>query len=241
MLSEYVSRILQWVDSFAVQLIRWYFSHISQQQLRVVAVEDPTAVLQSIQDSSPQSVNATSMGVALQRALGAARDKLAETSAHGDDADDGGDDSLWTVSRWASSLNMDALLAEGLCERLGELTKGLTAAQRSAAELAFVRSLGQQNDAHCRSMVRLLLGRQLDALAAAVCTSAVKLVAEQDASAERDVLNGKFVQPELFMAELSSFNSGLQAVVGLPHPSLRMAMEREHTVRYAARTASVDR
>ena len=45
MLSEYVGRILRWVDSFAVQLIRWYFSHISQQQLRVVGVEDPTAVL----------------------------------------------------------------------------------------------------------------------------------------------------------------------------------------------------
>ena len=196
-------------------------------------------------DSSCQSANTTSMAASeavCQRALEAARAKLAVVEPppsprpdDGDDADDGGDDSLWTVSRWARSLKLDALLAEGLCEPLGVVTQGRPAAQRSAAELAFVRSLGQQSDdAHCRSMVGLLLGRQLDALAAAVCTGAAKLVAEQDALTEQDALNGKFVQPELFMAELNSFNSGLQAVVGLPHSSLREAMEREHTAQCAA-------
>ena len=104
------------------------------------------------------------------------------------------------------------------------------AAQRSAAELAFMREIGRQfSEGECsQETLADILRASLHEVAGRFLRQAAELL---DPATE-DELNSKFTsEGELYFGDLSCFNAGLDATVGPPHPNLAEAMQREHTKR----------
>lgn len=150
----------------------------------------------------------------VQRALSAAR-AAAEACS-----DEGGE--MWSAAAWSRSLELERILAASLCTKwLDEHAPDLLPAQRSAAELAFVRSLGQQlaqGECSAQQLATLLGRTTLLTVAETYGSAATQLV---DTPVTLDELSSKFLQEDgLFFGDLDAFNAGLDATIGPPHPEL---------------------
>ena len=141
-------------------------------------------------------------------------------------------DATWSTVAWVKSLKLETLISESLSVPLDEVVQGLSAPERSAAELAFFRSLGTQSaqSPRNRQLVMSLMGPDVLAKQAdKFCHEAESLV---DVPATVDELSAKFSQGgELFYGDLKTFNAGLDATLGPPNPNLYEAMQSEHVKR----------
>ena len=132
----------------------------------------------------------------VQKALAAA-----QAAAEGCHGAEGGE--AWSAAEWSRSLELEQLLAASLCTKwLDEHAPDLQPAQRSAAELAFVRSLGQQlADGECSP----------DQLATVLGQATLLKLAEKYGSAAAEL-----VDVPVTLDELSS------KVCACSHPHLRV-------------------
>ena len=171
-------------------------------------------------------------------------------------SDDGHEGEQWSVEGWSASLGLDKLLAARLCAPLAPLLEGLAPPARSAAQLAYVRSLGSLGEQSAKvaggldpdpdqphpqphpqpqpqHIMEAVLGGG-DALAevASLYAASSARLGREFASVEELLLSSKYVQEgELYFSTLSAFNAGLDATIGSPHPKLQESMEGEHTAK----------
>ena len=167
----------------------------------------------------------------LERALAAARkaadeceDDDSKTGAARKGADECADDDsnrqLWSAAEWSKSLDLAPLIADCLCAPLDKAMQDLSPAKRSAAELAFFRSVGSDiREKQCDSQVLAgLLAKPsaLRGLAKKYGEAASGLV---DSAATVDELSDKFVQEgNLYFGDLEDFNGGFHKIIGPPNP-----------------------
>ena len=139
----------------------------------------------------------------------------------------------WQAKTWMAGLKLHELLAGMLTAplqtRLAELVAQpladcspteLTADQKAAAELAYLRHIGGSNvsDADRAQALEGLL-RATPPEAAAVLASGVKDLEEKDLTPRE--LSVKFqMRNEFYLCDLKAFYDGLESAVGVPNPDL---------------------
>mmetsp|Transcript_24188 Transcript_24188/g.70892 ORF Transcript_24188/g.70892 Transcript_24188/m.70892 type:complete len:652 (-) Transcript_24188:3-1958(-) len=143
----------------------------------------------------------------------------------------------WSALAWSRSLDLTTPLARALCAPIQKDMPDLPASQQGGAQLAFLRSIGDQcvkKACGPGTIARLLGPHALQAVAKTFCHEAEKLV---DSAATVDELSKKFVQQgELYFGSRDDYNGGLEATIGIPHPKILEAMEREHVASVESET-----
>ena len=161
------------------------------------AASDPAVELASMSDGSDACSSGDEGGSAPPLPIATAlKEARAAAEACGSAEESGGE--AWSAAEWSKSLELERLLAANLCTKwLDTHARALLPAQRSVAELAFVRSLGKQLASGQCSPQQLasVLGRStLRSLADKYSSAAAALV---DKPVTLDELSSKVMSPPL--------------------------------------------
>ena len=145
-----------------------------------------------------------------------------------EDEDDENTD-RWSAVTWVLGMGLHTELANLLMRPLDEVSTrwrpALTAAEHAAAQLAYLRHLGQER----RSLewAAALLRDAPATIGGRVAQGASELGTEFASVGELSV---KFQELDDFhLVDVATFNAGLEQCVGTPNPDLHETMVREHT------------
>lgn len=173
------------------------------------------------------SCSATEVQKQILRAVEASQGEVAALPAAPASSVDSAIES-WSAASWIASLRVSQIVADALLLPLGRGSSSMSPGG-ARLQLAYVMALRRHAS---YSALRELLDSPalLDALANELWTSVERLT-EAGAASGNELL-AKFQQePDVFTMDfggLSTFFSGLDALVGTPSPHLRPAMQREH-------------
>lgn len=143
-----------------------------------------------------------------------------------DDSTPGEASSSWSARTWMDALRPESLLADALCAPLTAALEGslvdATDEAAAAAQLAYIRHLGQHGDADA---IEGLISSAMAQLARSLHVAAAQLA---QAPATVDEFNDKFlVHAQLQFGDLADFYAGLEGVIGMPSPNLREVSRSE--------------
>ena len=140
----------------------------------------------------------------------------------------------WSVEKWLRSMKLEEEVALALLEPFDSKCFHTSQDHRWAAELAYVRALGDpgDDDSDAVDAMLSLLAKmpKLRRLAERLAEGAKQLSTERESGSVVSEVRGKFVAEDLAFGGLSTYDSGLEGLIGPPNHMLADAMRREHCV-----------